>query len=246
MFNFKEKTVYITGASGGIAISCAQKFYDAGANLILTDLHLPILKSIISPLNMASERVLLISQDVRNPDKADHIVSEAVKKFGGIDVVIPCAGLYQNSSIKDMTNKEWKNTLEINLDGVFYTIRAAIPYIRNGGAIVNIASIAGHKGSFQHGHYAASKGAILALTRTLALELAPKIRVNNISPGLISTSMIQDLMDEKGETLISQTPLQRLGSPDDVANAAIYLASDYASFITGETLHVNGGLYIAS
>lgn len=246
MFNFKEKTVYITGASGGIAISCAQKFYDAGANLILTDLHLPILESIISPLNMTSERILLMSQDVKNPDKADHIISEAVKKFGGIDVIIPCAGLYPNSSIKDMTNEEWKNTLEINLNGVFYTIRAAIPYIRNGGAIVNIASIAGHKGSFQHGHYAAAKGAILALTRTLALELAPKIRVNNISPGLINTSMIQDLMDEKGETLISQTPLQRLGSPDDVANAAIYLASDYASFITGETLHVNGGLYIAS
>lgn len=246
MFNFKEKTVYITGASGGIAVSCAQKFYDAGANLILTDIHLPTLKSVISPLNMSSERILLISQDVRNSDEADYVVAEAIKKFRGIDVVIPCAGLYPNSSIKDMTNKEWKDTLEINLDGVFYTIRATIPYLKPGGAIVNIASIAGHKGSFQHGHYAAAKGAILTLTRTLALELAPQIRVNNISPGLINTSMIQDLMDEKGKTLISQTPLQRLGSPNDVANAAMYLASDYASFITGETLHVNGGLYIAS
>lgn len=246
MFNFKEKTVYITGASGGIAMSCIEKFYNAGANLILTDLHLSNLEAVCKTLNLAPERILLMTQDVKNPTDAILVIDEGIKKFGNLDVVIPCAGIYPESLIKDISNLEWKDTLAINLDGVFYTIRAAMPYLRDGGAIVNITSIAGHKGSLKHGHYAAAKGAVLTLTRTLALELAPTIRVNNVSPGLIDTAMIQDLMNEQGDLLISQTPLNRLGTSEEVANTVIFLASDHASFITGETLHVNGGLYIAS
>ncbi|MDC5148873.1 SDR family oxidoreductase, partial [Acinetobacter baumannii] len=142
--------------------------------------------------------------------------------------------------------QEGSKVTAVNLDGVFYTIRAAIPHLRQGASIVNVASMAGHKGSLNHAHYAASKGAVLNLTRTLALELAPNIRVNNVSPGLIDTPMIRQLMQEKGDTLLQQTPLQRLGSSDEVADAVLYLASDFSSFITGETLHVNGGLYIAS
>ncbi|UNM96909.1 SDR family oxidoreductase [Ignatzschineria rhizosphaerae] len=246
MFNFKEKTVYITGASGGIAMSCIKKFYNAGANLILTDLHLSDLEAVCRTLNLAPEKVLLMAQDVRNPEDAITAVEEGIKKFGSLDIVIPCAGFYPKSLVKDLSDLQWKDTLSINLDGVFYTIRAAIPYLQDGGAIVNITSIAGHKGSFKHGHYATAKGAVLTLTRTLALELAPAIRVNNVSPGLIDTAMIQDLMNEQGDLLISQTPLNRLGTSDEIANAVMFLASNHASFITGETLHVNGGLYIAS
>ncbi|MDQ8936045.1 SDR family NAD(P)-dependent oxidoreductase [Acinetobacter rudis] len=246
MFNFQGKTVLITGASGGIAVSCIQKLYAAGAQLVLSDLNLEALQKFSAQLDPSGERVLALAQDVSDSAQAVAVVNAAVERFGGIDILIPCAGLYLERPLKDISDQEWSKVTAVNLDGVFYTIRAAIPHLRTGAAIVNVASMAGHKGSLNHAHYAASKGAVLNLTRTLALELAPHIRVNNVSPGLIDTPMIRQLMQEKGDGLLQQTPLHRLGSADEVADAVLYLASDFASFITGETLHVNGGLYIAS
>lgn len=246
MFNFQGKTVLITGASGGIAVSCIQKLYAAGAQLVLSDLNLEALQKFAAELDPTGERVLALAQDVSDSQQAIDVVNAAVERFGAIDVLIPCAGLYLERPLKDISDQEWSKVTAVNLDGVFYTIRAAIPHLRQGASIVNVASMAGHKGSLNHAHYAASKGAVLNLTRTLALELAPNIRVNNVSPGLIDTPMIRKLMQEKGDTLLQQTPLQRLGSSDEVADAVLYLASDFSSFITGETLHVNGGLYIAS
>ena len=246
MFNFAGKTVLITGASGGIAVSCIKKLYQAGAQLVLSDLNLEKLQEFVAELDPTGERVLAVAQDVADSQQAVDVVAAAVARFGGIDILIPCAGLYLERALKDMSDQEWLKVTAVNLDGVFYTIRAAIPHLRKGGAIVNVTSMAGHKGSFNHGHYAASKGAVLNLTRTLALELAPNIRVNNVSPGLIDTPMVQQLMQEKGEKLLDQTPLHRLGHSDEVADAILYLASDFATFNTGETLHVNGGLYIAS
>ncbi|EPF71048.1 SDR family NAD(P)-dependent oxidoreductase [Acinetobacter rudis] len=246
MFNFQGKTVLITGASGGIAVSCIKKLYAYGAQLVLTDLNLEALKTFAAELDPTGERVLALAQDVSDSQQAIDVVNATVERFGGIDVLIPCAGLYLERALKDISDTEWSKVTAVNLDGVFYTIRAAIPHLREGGSIVNVASMAGHKGSLNHAHYAASKGAVLNLTRTLALELAPHIRVNNVSPGLIDTPMIRQLMQEKGDALLQQTPLHRLGSSDEVADAVLYLASDFASFITGETLHVNGGLYIAS
>lgn len=246
MFNFQGKTVLITGASGGIAMSCARKFFAAGAQLVLSDLHLDGLQQFAAELDPTGERILTLAQDVSNSQHAIDVVQAAVERFTGIDILIPCAGLYLERPLKEMSDQEWNKVTAVNLDGVFYTIRAAIPHLRSGGAIVNVASMAGHKGSLNHAHYAASKGAVLNLTRTLAMELAPDIRVNNVSPGLIDTVMIRQLMQEKGQSLLEQTPLQRLGRSDEVADAILYLASDFATFITGETLHVNGGLYIAS
>lgn len=246
MFNFQGKTVLITGASGGIAVSCIQKLYAAGAQLVLSDLNLEALQKFAAELDPTGERVLALAQDVSDSQQAIDVVNAAVERFGAIDVLIPCAGLYLERPLKDISDQEWSKVTAVNLDGVFYTIRAAIPHLRQGASIVNVASMAGHKGSLNHAHYAASKGAVLNLTRTLALELAPNIRVNNVSPGLIDTPMIRKLMQEKGDALLQQTPLQRLGSSDEVADAVLYLASDFSSFITGETLHVNGGLYIAS
>lgn len=246
MFQFQNKTVWITGASGGIAVSCIKKLYQAGANLVLSDLNLTALQQLADELDPSGERVLALPQDVSDSAQANQVAQAAVNKFGGLDVLIPCAGLYWEKPLRDIGDEEWAKVTAVNLDGVFYTIRAAIPYLREGGAIVNVTSMAGHKGSLNHGHYAASKGAVLNLTRTLAMELAPNIRVNNVSPGLIDTPMIGQLMAVKGDQLMDQTPLKRLGSADEVADAILYLASDFASFITGETLHVNGGLYIAS
>lgn len=246
MFNFKDKTVWITGACGGIALSCITKLYQAGAQLVLSDLNLAALQKHAADLDPSGERILTLSHDVSDSQQAIDVVEAAVQRFGGIDIVIPCAGLYLACAVRDMSDQAWQTVTAVNLDGVFYSIRAAIPHLRQGGAIVNVTSMAGHKGSLNHGHYAASKAAVLNLTRTLALELAPDIRVNNVSPGLIETPMIAALMQTQGEKLLDQTPLKRLGRADEVADAILYLASDYASFISGETLHVNGGLYIAS
>ena len=173
-------------------------------------------------------------------------MTRAAERFGGLDHLVTSAGLYRDAMIATMDDTEWRRSIAINLDGVFFSCRSAIPHLKSGGAIVNIASMAGHRGSFNHGHYAAAKGGVLTLSRTLALELAPKIRVNAVSPGLIEGPMVQPLLAARGPQLMEATPLKRLGTADEVARCVLFLCSDAASFVTGETLHVNGGLHVAS
>ncbi len=155
------------------------------------------------------------------------------------------AGLYRDQLVDGMTDAQWQQGIGVNLDGVFHCCRAAVPLLGDGAAIVNVASMSGHKGSYLHAPYAAAKGAVLAFTRTLALELAPQVRVNAVSPGLIDTPLVKPLLDRQGPQLIDSTPLKRLGRPDEVAKVVAFLCSDWASFITAETIHINGGLYIS-
>jgi 3-oxoacyl-[acyl-carrier protein] reductase len=173
-------------------------------------------------------------------------VAEAIRdRFGSLDFLVTGAGIYREQLIEGMTDEQWRETLAVNLDGVFFTCRAAAPLLNEGGAVVNVASMSGHTGSYMHGHYAATKGAVLAFTRTLALELAPKVRVNAVSPGLIDTPMVGRLMDLQGDRLLDMTPLKRLGAPEEVGKVVAFLCSDWASFITAETIHINGGLYVS-
>lgn len=173
------------------------------------------------------------------------MLAEACRdRFGHADFLVTGAGVYRDQLVASMSDEQWRETLGINLDGVFFTCRAVAPLLRDGGAIVNIASMAGHRGSYQHAHYAAAKGAVLSFSRSLALELAPRIRVNAVSPGLIDTPLIRPLLAAKGDELIKATPLKRLGRPEEVARAVAFLCSDWASFVNGETLHINGGLCI--
>ncbi len=246
MIDFAGKVLLLTGANGGIARAIARTFVDLGAACVLSDMNEPGLRQFASELNLESGRVVTAKHDVTKSEDADALMALAKVHFGKIDFVVTGAGIYIGQTINDMTDNQWRKTIAVNLDGVFYTCRAAIPLLVEGGAIVNIASMAGHRGSFMHTHYATAKGAVLTFTRSLALELAPRIRVNSISPGLIDTPMIDQLLSERGPSLIDQTPLKRLGLPIEVARATAFLCSPWASFITGETLHVNGGLYIAS
>ncbi|MGR9202125.1 SDR family NAD(P)-dependent oxidoreductase [Rhizobium leguminosarum] len=246
MYDFTRKTAIITGAGGAISGACARLLHETGANVVIADVNEEAVHSLADELDPTRTTVLAQKQDAGHSEDADALVAAAVAKFGGIDIVIPGAGLYLESPLQTMTNAHWERVIGVNLDGVFFTVRAAIPYVRDGGAIVTLASMAGHKGSFHHGHYATAKGGLLALTRTLALELAPRIRVNAVSPGVIETPMTTEIIQSKGDTLIQQTPMKRFGTAKEVADAVIYLCSDKASFVTGETLHVNGGIYIAS
>lgn len=246
MFDFSRKTLFLTGANGSISRAIARQFFALGANCVLTDLDEAGVQAFARELDPSGERAVGLRQDAAKSEDADHAMGVARERFGKIDFVVTGAGLYRDRMIAQMTDEQWRQSIDINLSGVFYTCRAAIPLLADGGAVVNLASMAGHKGSFMHAHYAAAKGAVLTFTRTLALELAPKIRVNAVSPGLIEGPMVQPLLDARGPQLLDQTPLKRLGTPEEVANTVTFLCSDLASFITGETVHVNGGLYIAS
>lgn len=245
MTNFDGKVLLLTGASGSIAKMIAQQFFAAGAAMVLSDLVAAPLEAVAQALDPSGRRVAVIAGDAARPEHAEAAVRLCTERFGGIDFLIPAAGIYPEQTVEGMTDAQWRAVMSVNLDGVFYQIRAAIPAIRAGGAIVNITSVAGHRGSHSHAHYSATKGALLSLTRSLALELGPDIRVNAVSPGIIDTPMVKTLLERKGEQLRETTPLKRLGRADEVASVIRFLCSDDASFITGEVIHVNGGLYMA-
>ncbi len=244
--DFSGRTLLLTGANGSIGRAIARLFHALGANCALTDLDTDGLSAFAAGLDPAGTRTLVLRQDATSQPDAEAAARRTAERFGRIDHVVTSAGLYRERYVKDMDAEHWRRSLAVNLDGVFYTCRAAVPFLADGGAIVNIASMAGHRGSLAHADYAAAKGGVLTFSRSLALELAPRIRVNAVSPGLIEGPMVQHLMDARGPELLAQTPLKRLGTPDEVARVVAFLCSDWAAFVTGETVHVNGGLYVAS
>lgn len=244
-FDFTGRRVIITGAAGGIGRELAKLFRQAGADLALADLSVDALDAAVSALPQGSGTVLTVPYNGADPESAQHLVDVVTERFGGIDVLVPAAGIYPRRAVAEMSDEEWRQVMSINLDGVFTLVRRALPSLGDRAAIVLFASVAGHRGSRLHAHYAASKAGIIALTRSLALELGPEVRVNAVSPGTIMTPMVGDLVKDRGEAMLRDTPLRRNGEPMEVARAVAFLASDAASFITGETLHVNGGLFMA-
>lgn len=246
MFTFEGKTLLLTGANGGITRSVARTFHELGAGMVLTDLDGEGVERFGRELDPSGKRVFTMKVDVTRSEECDASLRFVKERFGKLDYLVNGAGLYLDQLVATMTDAQWRQTIGVNLDGVFYTCRAAIPLLADGGAVVNIASMAGHRGSFQHTHYAAAKGAVLAFSRSLARELAPRVRVNAVSPGLIDTPLIQPLLKVSGTSLIDQTPLKRLGRPEEVARVIAFLCSDWASFVNAETVHINGGLHIAS
>lgn len=246
MIDFHGRVLVLTGANGAITRAIAQTFFELGADLLLSDLDGEGLAGFARELDPSGRRVATLRQDARRSEEAAALAESCRERFGQADFLVTGAGLYRDQLVETMTDEQWRETIGINLDGVFFTCRAMAPLLRDGGAIVNIASMAGHRGSYQHAHYSAAKGAVLSFSRSLALELAPRIRVNAVSPGLIDTPLIQPLLAARGEELIKSTPLKRLGKPEEVARAIAFLCSDWASFVNAETLHINGGLYVVS
>ncbi|MFD2054776.1 SDR family NAD(P)-dependent oxidoreductase [Mesorhizobium calcicola] len=246
MHDFGGRVLWLTGANGVISREIARIFLCLGAFCVLTDLDETGIKDFARELDSTEERVVGIKQDAGKSVDADAVAAEINRRFGKLDFLVTSAGLYRDQMIHDMTDEQWKLSTAVNLDGVFFTCRAAIPLLAKGGAVVNVASVAGHCGSYNHSSYATSKGGVLTFTRSLALELAPDVRVNAVSPGLIDTPMVKTLLEKQGQQLIASTPLKRMGRPQEVAQTVAYLCSDWASFITGETVHINGGRYIAS
>ena len=247
MISFAGKVAVITGAAGDIGGATARRFFDAGANMVLADVRGDAVEEFARSLDPSGDRIAAIAHDARVSADSDAMAALAAQRFGGADILVTAAGLFPQDDVTATSDEQWRDVLGINLDGVLYASRAMIPVLADGGSMVHIASVAGHRGSRQHAHYATAKAGVLGLTRSLAQELAPRnIRVNAVSPGIIDTPMVNDLMRGKGDTILAGTPLARMGTPDEVAGVIAFLASDLASFVTGETVHVNGGYYIAS
>jgi 3-oxoacyl-[acyl-carrier protein] reductase len=245
MYDFVGRTLFLTGANGAIGRAVTRLFFDCGANLLLTDLDTAGLEEFAVKLGAPPSRVGTAQVDVTQSAELDDAMARCVARFGGIDFLVPMAGLYPEGGLAAMSESEWRRAIDVNLNGVFLTCRSAARHLRDNSAVVMVSSIAAHRGSAMHAHYAAAKGGVLSLMRSLALELAPRTRVNAVSPGIIESEMTRTLVAARGEQLVAQTPLGRLGRPGEVASVIAFLCSDAASFITGETIHVNGGLYVA-
>jgi len=243
--DFEGRTLVLTGANGGIGREVARLFAASGANLVLSDLDPAPLQSFVqTTLQLPPERVAVLAVDSTQPKDADALVQLAVERFGGIDFLVPSAGIYLAHPFAQMTDDQWHQTISVNLNGVFYVCRRAVPHLKERSSIVHLASLAAHRGAFYNAHYSATKGALLSLTRSLARELAPRTRVNAVSPGVIETPMTTELVQRRGADSIAQTPLQRLGQPQEIASVIGFLCSDGASFITGEDININGGLHM--
>lgn len=244
MLDFQDRTLLLTGANGGIGRETAKLFAANGAKLLLTDRELAPLQAFADSLGLGPDRVHCLAGDTASADDAQRAVDAAVQHFGGIDFLVPAAGIFEFQPTATMSDAQWRQTMAVNLDGVYYLSQRALPALRPNSAIVNIASVAAHRGAPYHVHYAATKAAVLGLTRSLARELAPKTRVNAISPGVIVTPMTDRLVAERGDDVVRQTPLGRLGQPAEIASVVGFLCSSAASFVTGAVIHVNGGYHM--
>ena len=244
MFNIKNKNIIITGASGGIGSSITKKLYEAGANILATGTReekLNILKE-----NYANIKILKF--DISDHEKIEEFVNDATEKLGGsLDCIVNNAGITKDNLAIRMTMEEWSKVININLTSTFLMSKFAIKKMlkNKSGKIINITSVVGHTGNVGQSNYTASKAGIVAMSKSLAIEYAKKnINVNCISPGFISTAMTDKIDEKFKDAIISNIPANRLGKPEDVANAVLFLASTSSDYINGETIHVNGGLYL--
>ncbi len=245
MFDFSGRVLLLTGACGGIGRAVAELFLESGAKVLLADLEEIDVASLASSIDPVGDRTLAMGCDASRPEDAEAVVARCLDRFGRLDFLVPAAGIFEDHPFTTMTDEQWRRTISINLDGVFYICRRAIPAMADGGAVVTIASEAAHSGASRlHSHYGASKGGVLLLTRSLARERAPRIRVNTVSPGTIDTPMVASFMRDHGAAFLQGTPMNRLGTPREVADAIAFLCSDAASYITGQAIHVNGGSYM--
>ena len=242
----EKKTVLVTGASRGIGKAIALLFAEHGAFVgINYHKNEDAAKGVLKKIHGLKGDGVLLKGDVSSTRDVNRMVQQLVEQRKHIDVLVLNAGIYKRSSFAALPGEQWDETLAVNLTGCFNVCKAALPYMKEKGSIIFISSQLAFRGSSHGADYAASKAGLLGLMRSLALELAPKrIRVNAIAPGTIDTDLLSNYTEEMKRKRAAEIPLGRLGTPEDVAKVCLFLASDLSSYITGETIHVNGGLYI--
>ena len=244
MKDLENKNIIVTGASGGIGNSIVEKLYEYRANILATGTKIEKLEELKGKFN----KIKILKFDISQSDKIEEFIENASKELGGLDCVVNNAGITQDNLAIRMNINEWQKVIDINLTSTFLVSKFAIKKMLKNrkGKIINITSVVGHTGNLGQVNYSASKAGIVALSKSLALEYAKKnININCISPGFIETKMTDKIDEKFKDIIISKIPSARLGKPEDIANAVAFLASNQSDYINGETIHVNGGMYMA-
>jgi 3-oxoacyl-[acyl-carrier protein] reductase len=244
MSSLKNKNIIITGASGGIGNSIVEKLHKNGANILATGTRIEKLEELKKKFN----NIKTLTFDISQHEKIEEFINDATEKLGGsLDCIINNAGITKDNLAIRMNLEDWTKVIDINLTSTFLMCKYSIKKMlkNKSGKIINITSVVGHTGNVGQANYTASKAGIVAMSKSLAIEYAKKnINVNCISPGFINTPMTDQIDEKFKEVIIAKIPANRLGKPEDVANAVVFLSSNEADYINGETIHVNGGMYL--
>lgn len=243
----EKRTALITGASRGIGRACARALATAGYRTVLAARSAEKLEEVAGELRAAQAEVYVVEIDVASSESIIAGIAKAAKEFGRIDILVNNAGITRDGLAVRMKKPDWETVLNTNLSGAFYAIQQVLPGMmrERWGRIVNISSVVGEMGNPGQANYVASKAGLIGLTKSLAQEVGSRnITVNAVAPGFIETDMTHGLSDELKQKMLDQTPLRRMGVPEDIASAVRFLVSEEASFITGHVLDVNGGIYM--
>ena len=244
MINFKNKKILITGASGGIGNELVKKFISLEGNVLATGTKIEKLED----LKKKFPKINILKFDISNHSKIEEFIDNVSSQLSGLDVLVNNAGINMDNLSLRMKDEEWKKVIDVNLGSTFFLCKHAIKKMLKNkyGRIVNITSIVGHTGNLGQSNYAASKSGIIGMSKSLAIEYAKKnITINCVSPGFIQSNMTDRIVESIKLVLTSRIPMAKLGTGEDVSNSVAFLSSDAASYITGETIHVNGGMYMA-
>lgn len=240
-----SKTAIVTGSNQGIGRATAEALHAAGANVVINffadpDGHNQNLADQV--VTQMGDRAMAVAADVRDPDQLTAMVDSAVERFGSLDILVNNAGILRDRSFKKMSQVEWQDVIDTNLTGVFNSCKSALEKMSENGAIVNVASLSAVTGFFGQANYASAKAGVITLTKVLSKELARKnIRVNAIAPGVVDTEMGKSIPEENRKVMLTNVPLGRFAEPTEIADVVLFLCSGMASYVTGQTIHVNGG-----
>ena len=244
MYNLKNKNIIVTGASGGIGNSIVENLNKSGANILATGTRIEKLED----LKKKFTNIKILKFDISQHKEIEEFIENATQELGGsLDCIVNNAGITKDNLTIRMSLEEWSKVININLTSTFLMCKYSIKKMlkNKSGKIINITSVVGHTGNVGQANYTASKAGIVAMSKSLAIEYAKKnINVNCISPGFINTAMTDKIDEKHKEAIIAKIPSNRLGKPEDIANAVSFLSSDQSDYINGETLHVNGGMYL--
>lgn len=242
MFDITGKTALITGASGGIGGEIARVLHGAGASVGLSGTRVEPLEALAAELG---ERAHVLPCNLGDFDAVAELPKQAVKAMGSVDILVNNAGITQDNLFMRMTDEQWQSVIDVNLTSTFKLCKGVLRGMMKArwGRIVNISSVVGATGNPGQGNYAASKAGMIGMSKSLAYEVASRgITVNAVAPGFIQTAMTDKLSDDQKSAILTQIPTGRMGNPDEIAAAVLYLASEEAAYLTGTTLHVNGGM----
>ncbi len=241
------KVALVTGAAQGIGKAIAHLLAKNGADVVVSDINLEKAQETSEVIQKMGRKSLAIKVNVADLSDVEQMVEAILGQFGRIDILVNNAGITRDRLILRMTEEDWDAVLDVNLKGTFHCTKAVIRHMakQRSGKIVNIASVSGEMGNPGQANYSASKAGVIGLTKTIAREFAARgINVNAIAPGFIQTAMTDAIPEKSKETLIQMIPMERLGQPEDVAEAVLFLVSERSSYITGQVLNVNGGIYM--